>query len=98
MALINRGMFFLSRECVCGKPISIKRQLCGECLESYGSDKNKWPEWLKWAVNDTQRVINAERRHDEITIFNDEYFLPKRIRKTKPRFDRDFEDMFWSNQ
>ena len=98
MALNNRGTFYLSRKCVCGKSISLRRQLCGECLETYGSDKDKWPEWLKWLVNDNQRRINYERRHDELTIFNDEYFLPNKTRKTRPKFEKDFEDMLWSNQ
>lgn len=98
MPLNNRGMFFLSRTCVCGKSISLRRQLCGECLEIYGNDKNEWPEWLRWMVNDTQRIIDTERRHDELTIFSDEHFNPMRIKKTSPRFDKDFEDMIWSNQ
>ena len=86
------------RYCVCGRAIPFKRQLCGECLEIYGDDLKEWPEWLRWQVSDIQREIDYERRHDELTIFNDEYFLPNKVRKTRPHFEKDFEDMLWSNQ
>lgn len=56
------------RYCVCGKPISMKRQLCADCLEIYGDEPEEWPEWLRWQVNDIQRDINYERRHDEFWL------------------------------
>jgi hypothetical protein len=56
------------RFCVCGKSISIKRQLCGECLEIYGDDPEEWPAWLKWQTSDIQREVDYERRHDEFWL------------------------------
>lgn len=56
------------RYCVCGKTLSMNRQLCGDCLEVYGVDPEEWPEWLRWQINDIQRDINYERRHDEFWL------------------------------
>lgn len=61
--------------CVCGKEISLKRQLCGECLDIYGADSREWPAWLRWQISDIQREIDYERRHDEFWL-DDEDELP----------------------
>ena len=56
------------RCCVCGAPIRWRDSLCHDCLTRYGDDRNRWPEWLVFLVNDTQREINTERRHREVRI------------------------------
>jgi hypothetical protein len=68
--------FMRQRNCVCGKLISLNRQLCGECLEVYGTNQSEWPEWLRWQVNDIQRDINYERRHDEFWLDDEDELRP----------------------
>lgn len=82
------------KHCACGKLISNERYLCKECGDIYGYKVEEWPEWLRWVISDIQRVWDAERTHDEFSIYEDEYFLVK----TKPKREKDFEDMFWDNQ
>ena len=62
----------MNRQCVCGEYIPHSWSLCKECLEIYGADRDVWPAWLSFAVSDAQRVINSDRRHDEIA-YNDEF-------------------------
>lgn len=64
------------RYCVCGKAISIRRQLCGECLEIYGNQPCDWPEWLKWQIGDIQREVDCERRHDEFWLDDEDELQP----------------------
>lgn len=64
------------RYCVCGKQINLNRQLCGECLEIYGSVPSKWPEWLRWQIGDIQRDIDYERRHDEFWLDEEDELVP----------------------
>ena len=61
----------MERYCVCGKEIKPNRCLCKECGEIYGYVRSEWPEWLRWLVNDTQRSLDQERLHQELS-FDDE--------------------------
>ena len=57
--------------CVCGeKSIANRRDLCKDCLKDYGTDKDEWPEWLKFAVKDTQRTYDYDRRHDDLEVWD----------------------------
>jgi hypothetical protein len=88
----------MQRYCVCGKEIAKGMRLCKECFDKYGNDSSEWPEWIKFFVNDVKREMQYEWRHRDLCIFDDEYFLPNKVRKTRPHFEKDFEDMLWSNQ
>ena len=46
--------------------------LCKECLEIYGPKRGNWPKFLLFHVNDLNREIMSDRRHDEIA-YNDEF-------------------------
>jgi hypothetical protein len=46
--------------------------LCPDCLAKYGTDKNAWPEWLRFWVKDTLREANAAHRYREETL-NEEW-------------------------
>ena len=65
------------RKCLCcGSSRGIKWTLCTECLAEYGKDKAKWPEWLRFLVNDVQREIDDERRHHELALFDSDERYP----------------------
>ena len=62
----------MPRLCVCGKRITSNFELCSECLSIYGDERNEWPEWLKFWVNDTRREIEQEKRLcDREIVFSD---------------------------
>ena len=50
----------LQRYCPCGKKIAGKRELCPECLSTYGDIRKDWPAWLLFAVNDFQNQYKKE--------------------------------------
>lgn len=54
--------------CVCGAWIRQRDTLCRDCLDAYGHDRARWPEWLQFLANDTQREYNAMRRHREVGL------------------------------
>lgn len=56
--------------CCCDSPIGMKGNLCSDCLAEYGKDKAKWPEWLRFLVNDVQREIDDSRRHRELALLD----------------------------
>ena len=58
----------MRHSCACGKLIIGKNELCAECLSIYGAIRAKWPEWLKFLVNDNKRELRRERRIDEHEI------------------------------
>lgn len=58
----------MRRRCVCGRVIRWRDSLCCDCLAQYGSDRDAWPEWLSFLVNDTQRELNVERNHREVSL------------------------------
>ena len=72
----------MRKVCSCGKEIPFTWSLCSACLKKYGADRNKWPAWLLFHVNDLNREMMADRLHDE-TTYNDELDY-KRIR-TSPK-------------
>ena len=88
----------MNKKCVCGAVISNSRSLCKECGKIYGYTRNEWPLWLQWQVADIQREWDWERNHDELCIFNDEYFQANKARKGKLSPEIDFEEMLWRNQ
>lgn len=57
----------MQRKCVCGKYLAGKRHLCDECSDIYGQ-REEWPEWLKFWVNDTERENRREINIDEHEI------------------------------
>ena len=61
-----------SRLCPCGKRIPLSQSICSACAGKYGSDRDQWPEWLRFCVRDAQREIDRDRRHDELTVFDDD--------------------------
>ena len=58
--------------CSCGRDIPFAWSLCSGCLEVYGGARSEWPKWLLFHVNDLNREMMANRRHDELT-YNDEW-------------------------
>ena len=53
--------------CVCGKKsLAAGRDLCAGCLSTHGADKDRWPEWLVFAIKDTQRLYDHDRSHDDM--------------------------------
>jgi hypothetical protein len=61
-----------SRRCPCGKRIPLHQSVCAACADKYGTDRAAWPEWLRFCVRDTQRELDCDRRHDELTVFDDD--------------------------
>lgn len=88
----------MNKKCACGTIIGSNRSLCKECGEIYGYKQKEWPAWLQWQVADIQREWDWERNHDELCIFNDEFFYANKKRKVKPALEIDFEEMLWRNQ
>jgi len=64
----------MQRYCPCGARIAWNRSLCRDCVDEYGSDKERWPAWLRFCVADIQREINYERRHDDLAIEPDDRY------------------------
>ncbi len=56
----------MNKRCVCGKRIPFRWSLCARCSNIHGMDRDKWPQWLAFQVNDIQREINAMRNNPEI--------------------------------
>lgn len=61
-----------SRLCPCGKRIPLSQSICSACARLYGTNRAAWPEWLRFYVRDRQRELDGDRRHDELTIFDDD--------------------------
>jgi hypothetical protein len=53
----------MQKTCVCGATIPNRGSLCKDCLSIYGTDKDLWPEWLKFMIADMDRESQYERRH-----------------------------------
>jgi len=47
---------------VCGKIITRRAFMCGACYDTYGGEKDKWPEWLRYLIRDYERERMSERR------------------------------------
>ena len=58
----------MNRRCVCGKRIPFKWALCGRCSNIYGMNRNKWPKWLRFQVNDIKREIDAIMNNPEVPL------------------------------
>ena len=56
------------KQCVCGAIIPNGRSLCRECAEIYGTNPGEWPEWLRWAVSDIQRVHIEDLKHAHLRL------------------------------
>lgn len=52
----------MQRYCVCGIPIPINRPFCVECHNLYGSDRTKWPEWLRVWVSNYKHELDYETK------------------------------------
>ena len=62
----------MNKVCVCGGYIPLTWSLCSGCLVIYGAERAEWPSWLRYHVNDLNREIKANSRHDDIA-YNDEF-------------------------
>ena len=58
----------MHRKCACGHNIIGKADLCNDCLKEYGADRAKWPDWLKFLINDMQKELRLERQIDKHEI------------------------------
>ena len=56
---------------VCGRIINNKQSLCWECLEEHGADIDAWPEWLVFAVRDSEVEWQRRIARDDLE-YNDE--------------------------
>lgn len=61
----------MQRECVCGKKINLKQELCPACYAEYGPDRAQWPEWLQETVKSLQDELNQERNHLEYELHDE---------------------------
>lgn len=60
----------MTRYCPCGRVVSVNRGICEECGKIYGYDREEWPDWLRFMVNDITREELNNIRHDEVS-YND---------------------------
>lgn len=51
----------VQRNCICGKRIAGKRDLCDECYAIYGRKWSEWPIWLRDWMCSTQNERYQER-------------------------------------
>lgn len=51
----------MQRNCICGKKIAGRRELCPECQMIYGC-RGDYPEWLKFLLADTKHEQRSEAR------------------------------------
>ncbi len=58
----------MGKICPCGKPTYGNYSLCKECFSIYGYNSKEWPEWLRWMVNDNQRIVDSATNHKAICI------------------------------
>ena len=47
---------------VCGKAITYRFSLCGECEDKYGRRVAEWPEWVRYLVNQSRRERRANKK------------------------------------
>jgi len=59
------------KHCVCGKVIKLGGTLCSDCSKQYGSDRDKWPEWLLFLVRSEDREVHRELNHHELEYFDE---------------------------
>ena len=78
--------------------IRLRDSICKDCRLKHGNDPAKWPEWLSFLVNNEQKEINRQRRHDFDRFYNDELSYKKRKKIPVSKNEKDFEDMLWDNQ
>jgi hypothetical protein len=54
----------------CSQWITYRFAICSKCEKTYGKSARKWPEWLRFLWNDTQRERrrNKKVRQHEITF------------------------------
>lgn len=55
----------------CGKTIPRKWYLCADCVEIYGLDKTKWPQWLLEYTRSIHREVMYEYRHSGEWTYDD---------------------------
>jgi len=51
-----------NKRCICGKVITSNFDLCSKCLQQYGTNRDEYPDWLKFFIADLKR----ERREEAI--------------------------------
>ena len=42
--------------------------ICSNCFDEYGSDREAWPEWLRFLVNDNKRIAYQDTVLQECEI------------------------------
>ena len=85
----------MRRICVCGKPVESGMRLCKECHAKYGNDSSKWPNWVKFLINDIQRETRYEGRHRDAVICDDLFITPNaraNLQLAKQFPNMDFEE------
>ena len=51
-------------ECpTCGGWKHLRAHLCRNCEDEYGIDRDQWPEWLCFLVNDSERETYQDELH-----------------------------------
>jgi hypothetical protein len=64
----------VQRNCICGKKIAGKRDLCDECYAIYGRKWADWPLWLRDWMCSTQHERYQERRANKREVpYSDKY-------------------------
>lgn len=58
---------------VCQKPKSPSLILCRTCWEQFGGTIDKWPEWLRFLINDEYRWLYDEQQAAQYEVPLDEY-------------------------
>lgn len=92
----------MARHCVCGKIITINSSLCNDCLKVHGTDRNQWPEWVRFLVAEEQKELDRERRHRELQLDEEHPLISDlaehNLARAKRHPEMDFEDFTWNNQ
>ncbi len=55
------------KHCFCGKAIPVKWRLCNEHAAEYGTDPQKWDDWLKFLMADMKREYDQVRNSREVS-------------------------------
>lgn len=58
----------MKTNCVVCQKTNYKGVICRDCADKYGPDRNKWPAWLKFLVQDQQRELKSQERYNHTTI------------------------------
>lgn len=60
--------YYQHRQCICGVPIRMDRELCICCLELYGKRRKDRPEWVNDWLRSYQRELEYEQKHPTLSL------------------------------